>query len=221
MSRRWASLLVAEHLALQSLRTAGLPASHSELIEAGGQTFLQLERFDRLPRNLAHGQTPDAPTRLGRRAMVSLAALDDAFVGHADQPWPVISASLCAQGRLSAATQCQIEQLYAFGLMIANSDMHRGNLSFLPAADGPLQLAPAYDMLPMHFAPRASGEMNNPPPGLHYRSPPALAIWQSMRPIAQAWAYIAANNSRIDDEMRNASRAQANTLENFAANLGI
>jgi HipA-like C-terminal domain len=215
ISRRWASLLVAEHLALQSLRAAGLPASDSELIEAGGQTFLQLERFDRVPRSL----TPEAPNRprLGRRALISLAALDDAFVGRADQPWPAISASLGAQGRLSDATQRQIEQLYAFGLMIANSDMHRGNLSFLPAADGALQLAPAYDMLPMHFAPRASGEMSNTAPDLHYRSPPSLAIWQSVLPMVQRYWQAVLDDVRVDEGLRAGAEARLAEL----ARLGV
>ena len=36
--------------------------------------------------------------------------------------------------------------------------MHTGNLVFVPAA-GRLQLAPAYDMLPMRFAPLPGGEL--------------------------------------------------------------
>jgi hypothetical protein len=36
-----------------------------------------------------------------------------------------------------------------FGRLIANTDMHDGNLSFKPG----LQLAPVYDMLPMGYAP--------------------------------------------------------------------
>jgi hypothetical protein len=44
-------------------------------------------------------------------------------------------------------------QLHAFGRLIGNSDMHQGNLGFHLADQGPLPLAPVYDMLPMSLAP--------------------------------------------------------------------
>lgn len=216
ISRRWASLLVAEHHALEALRAAGVSASLSELIAANGQTFLQIARFDRLP--LPADGRPGRATRMGRRGVVSLAALDDALVGAADQAWPYITERLLALGRITPEAHRHAERLYAFGLLIGNTDMHRGNLGFLHTG-GMLQLAPAYDMLPMHYAPRASGEMNHTAPDIRFRSPPALGAWQSMLPVAQAWADIAANDTRIDDEMRSAIRAQANNLEKLAASL--
>ncbi|MDQ8020852.1 MAG: type II toxin-antitoxin system HipA family toxin YjjJ [Moraxellaceae bacterium] len=213
ISCRWASLLVAEHHAQRALHAGGLPTSPSTLFETGDQMFLQIERFDRLP------SPAGGAHHLGRRGMVSLAALDDAFVGKADQAWPVITASLVAQGRIAPEVHLLAERLYAFGLLIGNTDMHRGNLSFLHTG-GILQLAPSYDMLPMHYAPRISGEMNDSAPEIRFRSPPSLEAWRDMLPLAQAWARSAAADTRIDHEMRTAIGIQVENLERFGASLG-
>jgi len=151
--------------------------------------------------------------------MVSLAALDDAFVGRAEQPWPAITAELAAQGRITPASHRLAEHLYAFGLLIGNTDMHRGNLAFLHTG-GILELAPAYDMLPMHYAPRTSGEMNDAPPELRFRSPPRLEAWQAMLPLAQIWAASAAQDLRIDTALRAAIATQAEALARLAAQMG-
>ncbi|MEC5386605.1 type II toxin-antitoxin system HipA family toxin YjjJ [Uliginosibacterium sp. H3] len=193
-TRRWASLLVAEHLALQALSAAGLPTSHSELFEANGQTFLQVERFDRVPRQ--------GPGRLGRRGVISLLALDGAYVGKADQPWPVITADLSRQGYISAEAHRQAELLHTFGLIIANTDMHAGNLGFLHAGQMPLDIAPAYDMLPMHYAPRTSGVVPDTAPTIRIRIPPSLDAWRAMRPVALAWWEAVRDDIRMDEAMR-------------------
>ncbi len=47
---------------------------------------------------------------------------------------------------------------WAFGMLIGNTDMHHGNLSFIISLHGrPYALAPAYDILPMGFAPKVGG----------------------------------------------------------------
>ena len=51
----------------------------------------------------------------------------------------------------------QTEKLWWFGKLIANTDMHTGNLSFV--AQGTLAVAPAHDMLPMLYAPLPGGEV--------------------------------------------------------------
>jgi hypothetical protein len=48
--------------------------------------------------------------------------------------------------------------LKVFGELIANSDMHAGNLSFQHQSPGRYTLAPVYDMLPMLYRP-VSGEL--------------------------------------------------------------
>lgn len=46
-AERWADLLVCEHLALQCLRDAGVPAAASEILQTDTHTFLEVQRFDR------------------------------------------------------------------------------------------------------------------------------------------------------------------------------
>ncbi|MEY8689282.1 MAG: type II toxin-antitoxin system HipA family toxin YjjJ [Leptothrix sp. (in: b-proteobacteria)] len=145
VTERWADLLLAEHHALQTLREAGVPAARTELIDHAGQRFLQVERFDRA-----------GP--LGRCALLSLASLDAEFTGAAPAPWPAIVARLTDAGHVAPEATAGAALLYAFGVLIGNTDMHPGNLSFT-GAGRPWALAPAYDMLPMGFAPTAGGAL--------------------------------------------------------------
>lgn len=207
VARRWASLLVAEHLALQTLAAFGLPASHSSLHQFGGQTFLEVERFDRVPAENA--QQP----RLGRCGVVSLAALDGAFVGQAHRPWPIITAALAALGRISPAAQQDADRLWAFGRLIGNTDMHAGNLAFIHTGSAVLELAPAYDMLPMALAPRASGEVPATLPAPLIGTPPALDAWRVAVLAAGAYWESVATDPRIDELVRNATHAALAGLE--------
>ena len=145
-SSRWRDLLLAEHLALKTLRQASLTAAESFIYNHQGQRFLEVERFDRVG-------------TLGRQGVISLAALDAEFAGLANQPWPVITKSLAKQGVITPDAAEVAEILWAFGALIGNSDMHHGNLSFVSEHGRPYALAPAYDMTPMSFAPTSSGRL--------------------------------------------------------------
>lgn len=140
VSERWRDLLLAEHLALAVLGIA------SEVFDFAGQRFLEVPRFDRV------GQ-------LGRVGVFSLRALDAEFVGDAAAPWPSLVARLAAAGQVEAGAVGGAALLWAFGTLIGNTDMHAGNLSFISRHGRPYQLAPAYDVLPMGFAPRAGGAL--------------------------------------------------------------
>lgn len=59
---------------------------------------------------------------------------------------------------IDAATRDAITCLWHFGQLIAYTDMHDGNLSFVPGQPGPW-LAPVYDMLPMLYAPQRGVEL--------------------------------------------------------------
>ncbi len=142
LTARWRDLLLGEYLALQVLHEGGLAAARSELVDHAGQRFLQLERFDRI-----------GP--LGRRALHSLGSLDDEFTGDRSAPWPVAVERLVRLRLVEPAALPAVQRLYAFGVLIANTDMHMGNLSFFSAPGQPCTLAPAYDMLPMALAPTA------------------------------------------------------------------
>jgi hypothetical protein len=160
VSQRWRDLLLAEHLALSTLRQAGVSAATSAVIDHEGQRFLEVQRFDRVG-------------AMGRQALVSLSALDAEFVGAAHQPWPVVVKQLAAQDVVTreAAEACEV--LWAFGVLMGNTDMHGGNLSFVSEQGRPYLMAPAYDMPPMAFAPSSSGKL----PG----NVPVLALHASVR----------------------------------------
>ncbi|WP_208935687.1 type II toxin-antitoxin system HipA family toxin YjjJ [Paracidovorax avenae] len=144
VSERWRDLLLAEHLALNVLRDAGIPASRTAVIDHAGQRFLEVERFDRV-----------GPT--GRIGLFSLAALDAEFVGQGTGGWPSIVQALVRQRCVCPEAVETASRLWAFGTLIGNTDMHTGNLSFISGQGRPYVLAPAYDMTPMAFAPRSGG----------------------------------------------------------------
>lgn len=140
VSERWRDLLLAEHLALAVLGIA------SEVFDFAGQRFLEVPRFDRVG-------------ELGRVGVFSLRALDAEFVGDAAAPWPSLVARLAAAGQVETGAVGGAALLWAFGTLIGNTDMHAGNLSFVSPHGRPYQLAPAYDVLPMGFAPRSGGAL--------------------------------------------------------------
>jgi hypothetical protein len=139
LAKRRQDLLLCEHLALQTLASRGKQVSISRLHRCGSQVFLELQRFDR--------------TKVGgRRGVISLATLDNEFLGDLGN-WRSIAAGLLKLKLISADIYREILWRYYFGLWIANSDMHSWNLS-LYARKGEIHgLAPIYDMLPMQLAP--------------------------------------------------------------------
>jgi hypothetical protein len=145
-ARRWADLLVCEHLAGIVLEESGLSAAQSEIFEAGGRVFLQSARFDRT----AAG---------GRSGFVSLFALDAAFYGHGRIDWWRFAPELERDGWIDADSARRLRVYGWFGTLIANNDMHLANAALQLTDARPLRLLPAYDMLPMHFRPATSGEV--------------------------------------------------------------
>lgn len=171
LGRRVADLLVAEHLALETLRLAGLPAAASEIVSGRDAVFLEVARFDRTPK--------------GRRGVVALGDLDAEFLGSKTSSWPNLAAELVQKKVLAAALLLPIRFLWAFGRLIANSDMHTWNLAFFTESLAPTALTPTYDMSPMLYSPR-QGHVTTPdflPP---MPNPADGPIWQ---PAAQAASY--------------------------------
>jgi len=102
--------------------------------------------------------------------------------------------------------------LDAFGALIANTDRHHGNLSLL-LHDHRWRLAPAYDMLPMLYAPVA-GEvvhrdfMAQPPrPTVQ-----TLAVWPRALQLARRFWRNAGDDERIGPDFRAIARANAQGL---------
>ncbi|MFT4101025.1 MAG: type II toxin-antitoxin system HipA family toxin YjjJ [Burkholderiaceae bacterium] len=156
-SQRWADLLVCESLAALTLaQELGVPSAPGRISTAAGRTFLELDRFDR------HGP-------LGRSAVLSWFAINHGLVGSTDD-WPTATKSLVQRDWLSVDDWHRIRKLWLFGRLIANTDMHDGNLAFVPSAESRpgrhgFALAPVYDMLPMAYAPGRGVE----PPVIDYR----------------------------------------------------
>lgn len=148
VSERWGDLLRAEHLALNCLRVAGIAAANSSIVCAGHQVFLETQRFDRIGKN-------------GRKGLFSLEALDAEYVGSGIGDWPSIAVHLASSSIITQEAANGSTLLYAFGKLIGNTDMHNGNISYIDKMGQPYSLAPAYDMLPMVFAPRTSGDCPN------------------------------------------------------------
>jgi hypothetical protein len=148
--QRTRDLLVCEHLALQTLADAGIAAARTRLVSGAGRIFLEAERFDRSPIG------PQNPQGLGRIGMVSLMVYDAEYVGAMDN-WAATAHRMQERQLLRPDDARTLRLLEAYGVLIANTDRHYGNISLLLDGDD-WALAPAYDMLPMLYAP-VGGEL--------------------------------------------------------------
>lgn len=86
--------------------------------------------------------------------MISLRAVDGEHVGGPLDRWSSTTGALLRAGLLPAEDHRRVRWLEVFGDGIANTDMHPGNLSFWLDGTALRGVAPAYDMLPMLYAPR-------------------------------------------------------------------
>jgi hypothetical protein len=171
ISERWRDLLLAEHLALETLREAGIPAARTQIVDYDSQRFLEVVRFDRIG-------------DLGRRALFSLAALDAEFIGAGTGGWPSIARRLADAGHIRPEAADGADLLWAYGTLTGNSDMHNGNLSFVAEHGRPYDLAPAYDMTPMAFAPRSGGGLPETISEANIRANVANQTWRRAEELA-------------------------------------
>lgn len=197
-ARRWADLLVCEHLASELLAEHGHASARTELVRSQGRLCLESTRFDRVG---AHG----------RRGLVSLAAWSDAHDGERDD-WAGTAARMRQAGWIGDAAREQVRLRWWFGRLIANTDMHFGNLGFFLGDALPLRLAPSYDMLPMLYRPAANGAVvtrafEPPPP-----HPAALPSWQQAARWAERYWQRAAQHPDISDGFRRIADTNRATL---------
>ncbi|MDQ2917541.1 MAG: HipA domain-containing protein, partial [Pseudomonadota bacterium] len=164
--------------------------------------FIEVERFDRVGRH-------------GRLSLCGLDVIQAAFIGSRSTDWPELVGRLHRMGLIDAASVRAVEHLWWFGRLIANTDMHLGNLSF--HVERTLRLAPTYDMLPMAYAPLPGGEV--PPrdftPALPL--PPQRTTWLASCAIAIDFWTQAASDTRISEPFRGICRANATRLRDVAA----
>lgn len=195
--QRSRDLLVCEHLALRTLAAAGLPAAESQIVIAGGRVFLQSRRFDR--------------TEKGRIGMVSLLAYDAQYVGEMDN-WSATAQRMSARQLMTSQDAQQLQLLEAYGLLIANTDRHYGNISFL-LEDDDWRLSPTYDMLPMFYAP-VKGELVERDFASRKLQPTShtLAVWPQAKQLAQQFWQSVAADARVSDAFKALAQANADVV---------
>jgi hypothetical protein len=129
----------------------------------------------------------------GLHAIVPVRALEAEFGGDAHQPWPVVVKPLAAQGVVTPEAADATELLWAFGVLIGNTDMHAGNLSFVSDTGRPYHLGPAYDMTPMAFAPNSGGKLNSTIPSLALHASVRNSHWHQALVMAQSYLLVLQN----------------------------
>ena len=171
---RWHDLLHLEHLALTVLADKGVAVATTQIVESAERTYLVSERFDRVG-------------LMGKRHVVALAAVRDAFVPGPLQNWVLTCQALAAKGLLSSEALNTVASVFMFGQQIGNTDMHHGNLSFFvdDVMKPRLMLTPVYDMLPMLWRPDThGGDLSTAP----VQPQPQAAGFAAQAAHAQAWA---------------------------------
>lgn len=195
--QRSRDLLVCEHLALRTLAAAGLPAAESQIVIAGGRVFLQSRRFDR--------------TEKGRIGMVSLLVYDAQYVGEMDN-WSATAQRMSARQLMTSQDAQHLQLLEAYGILIANTDRHYGNISFL-LEDDDWRLSPTYDMLPMFYAP-VKGELVERDFASRKLQPTShtLAVWPQAKQLAQQFWQSVAADARVSDVFKALAQANADVV---------
>lgn len=207
VSQRWADLLKAEALALQMLVQLNIDAAETYIYQSDSRVFLLSKRFDR-------------QGLFGRYGIASLEAIDAEFVGLAGLPWPAIAQQMHAQSLLPDLDLTKIRLLWCFCLLIGNTDTHNGNLSFFYDAVFDLKttpsfrLTPAYDVLPMAFAPTRAGTMLQTGYTPQLRPEVEGKFWRQAYPVAlQYWQQISSNNQFSADFRQLASESRLQLMQ--------
>lgn len=198
VSRRVGDLLIAEHIAHQTLAAHDHNSVTSEIIETSDRVFLEMERFDRTPQG-------------GRHGVISLFPLDAQFVGSL-QSWSATARSLLVQEHIADDVYDEIFWREAFGHLIANTDMHSGNLAFFTRGRRLLDVAPTYDMLPMLYAPQQSTIVQRNFIPLT-PSPEHGSIWTSVVDAALEFWTAVASDQRISTDFRYVASGNRSVLE--------
>lgn len=195
---RWADLLVCEHLAIETIEEAGLRAPATRITETAGRVFLEVSRFDRIGMR-------------GRLPLVSLTAVDNEFLGYLDN-WVATAGRLEGREMISSDDASQIRWLHSFGSLIANTDMHFGNISLIYRRNKSFELAPIYDMLPMLFRPvdGTIPERDFVPPGPQKNT---MQQWDSALKNAITFWQKAASDDRLSGGFREICRENCTKLK--------
>jgi hypothetical protein len=148
----------------------------------------------------------------GRSRVCSWLALKAALVGVPDHSWIAGANALYRMKLIMRETADDVARIWHFGQLIANTDMHEGNLSFRPG----LTLAPVYDMLPMMYAPVRGVELPAREFTPRLPLPDESALWTEAARAAIAFWESAGADRRISASFRALCRANAKLLRAMA-----
>lgn len=153
----------------------------------------------------------------GRRGVISLGAWSNEHLGR-HLNWTSAATELLARGELTDSDARAVRWLDVFGELIANSDRHFWNVSFFWEPGGRATLAPAYDMLPMLFAPGISGIIER----TFQPTPPTAAtldVWpDAARSAAKFWK-LAGEGAAVSSSFRKIAAKCLKTLDARRAEL--
>jgi hypothetical protein len=198
---------VCEHIASQVLQANGIPSAATEIHDFGARRFLEVTRYDRTPAG-------------GRRGVITLGALEDAFLAQSFTNWAEAAQLLVADAWISADTASTLRRIWCFGELIANSDMHRANVSFWFSDALPFEVSPVYDMLPMQYRPNGQGEVV--PVKFAPRPPTStvLEVWgDAVRAALEFWDRCG-EDSRLSEEFRREVSSNRRVLEQLQYRYG-
>jgi len=131
------------------------------------------------------------------------------LLGRASSNWVKVSQQMLKEKLISVETERTIALLWWFGKLTGNSDMHEGNLAFRAN----MELTPAYDMLPMMFAPAPGGEIPIREFKPLFPLPGESAVWQIAAKSALVYCQRCAADIRISDDFRKICGGCANSLQ--------
>ncbi|MDX2494005.1 MAG: HipA domain-containing protein [Desulfuromusa sp.] len=186
-ARRYADLLICEHLALEAIRLAGYSAARSRLVISGNQVFLCLKRFDRRG-------------AIGRLPSITLRAVHSRILAPCDN-WINAATRLEKHHLISTKDAHKLRWLTLFSDLIGNTNQHFGNISLIPHHHDSYILAPFYGTRPTLYEPIA-GEIPlrlfTPPP---IRNEVATELPKALKAAIFFWKS-AAIDERISTEFR-------------------
>lgn len=187
--QRWMDLLACEHLAAQVVARFGVPAVQTALVNGGSRRFLEITRFDRTEAG-------------GRRGVLSLGAMVEGLIDVHCADWVEAAVALERERWISPEAKRHLRWLWCFGDLIGNTDMHFGNASVMMTASPPFPLAPAFDMLPMGFAPDRQGELREPRFEPRPPLPAVIDVWPEAAQAAQEFWSLVEAEPLISDSFR-------------------
>ena len=125
--------------------------------------------------------------------------------------WARAARLLGDAGRIAEQDAWRLRWLDAFGALIGNTDRHHHNIVFF-TEERRLRLAPAFDQVPMAYAPSADGQVSSPVLMPPHATADTLDVWDDARAAARQFWELAADDRRLSDDIRGACAANAKAL---------